>query len=387
MGRWLLVCVSLAGCGQPVDELADGSEAASDGGGAAEDLTPGPIDQGPGADLTPQVPPGTPMFFAIGKLGRITSSSDDGQSWSFNRSDDDTASCVGIDCDHHPGSSTGVAAGDGWLFASFGWGDHPSRIFRSRDGLGWQKVYDVKAFSFAGIAWAADRLIGGDATPRYSLDRGSTWQASPWPMYQVPMGAWPNARQVGWSPFGGGRIALVAGEGQGTWGDTVVSSNGGATYVHPATLPAACKGHSRPLVFGNGVWVQVWATSGVICRSGDGGDHWTSVVVLPTNAEVSQPVWSGAEFFVYSGSKGYRSTDGTTWISFNVTVPGGAQIGAVAHNPITGTFAAVRGGWDTAYDKQRFYRSSDGVTWAELPLASARRSHPITHLAFAYAGP
>jgi hypothetical protein len=386
MGRALVWCLLLTACsGEPQ------GPGEVDGGGSdpsvdlARQQTDGDMAGSPGADMTQVFPSGVPTFFAIGKFARITSSCDDAQTWSFNQSDNDGASCVGIDCDHHPGSATGVTVGDGYFFASFGWGDHPSRIFRSKDGRVWDKAYELKSFSFAGIAWASDRLIGGDATPRYSLDHGTTWKSSPWPAYQVPMGAWPNARQVGWSPFSGGRIALVAGEGSGAWGDTVVSSNSGAAYVHPTALPAECKGYSRPLAYGNGIWVQVWAGSGVICRSSDGGDHWTASAALPANAEVSHTVFTGSEFIVYAGNKGYRSSDGTTWTAFNITVPGGAQLGAVAHSPVTGTFAAVRGGWDVWYDKQRFYRSSDGVTWTELPLTAAKRSHPITHMSFGWA--
>src|SRR5690348_12150685 len=83
-------------------------------------------------------PEGVPMFVAIGKFGRVTMSCDDGQSWLVNESDDDGASCVGIDCDHHPGSSTGLTHGGGYFFASFGWGDNPSRIRRSADGVTWE---------------------------------------------------------------------------------------------------------------------------------------------------------------------------------------------------------------------------------------------------------
>src|SRR5690606_17175706 len=147
-------------------------------------------------------PEGVPMFVAIGKFGRITTSCDDGRSWTFNRSDNDSGSCVGIDCDHHAGSSTGLTFGGGHFFASYGWGDHPSRIMRSADGIEWETVYDERGFSFAGVAWAGDRLVGGDSTPRYSLDLGATWMRAEWPPYEIPEGAWPNARQIHVIPSG-----------------------------------------------------------------------------------------------------------------------------------------------------------------------------------------
>lgn len=384
---------AFAACDGAANGTTDSNDSMiTDGGGAAADLASGGGDLGGGGggggggDLATSFPSGVPTFFAIGKFGRITSSCDDGQSWGFNRSDDDNASCVGIDCDHHPGSSTGVTWGDGTFYASFGWGDNPSRLFRSSDGRVWDKVYDKKEFSFAGIAWAADRLVAGDATPRFSLDRGVTWSASAWPPYVTPNNAWPNARQVGWSPFGGGRIALVAGDGQGTWGDTVVSANGGLAYTHPAELPSDCRGYSRPPVVGNGVWLQLWAQTGRACRSTDGGDHWSSAQAVPAGRDdTSNPVFTGREFIVYQGAKGYRSTDGAAWTAFDITVPGGALLGAVGYSPVTGTFVAVRGGWDVWYDKQRFYRSTDGATWTELPSTAARRSHPLTHIAFGWA--
>jgi hypothetical protein len=370
---------------------------ATDGGGGIGDgsnpdltsVASGGDDGGgnPGSpDLATSFPAGVPTFFAIGKYARITTSCDDGRSWTFNRSDDDNASCVGIDCDHHPGSATGVTWGDGYFYGSFGWGDHPSRIFRSRDGQKWDPVYNKKEFSFAGVVWAGDRLVGGDPTPRYSMDRGVTWSSAAWPPYMTPNNAWPNARQVGYTPMLGGRIAVIVNDGQGTWGDIVVSSNGGTVYTHPTSLPSDCRGHSRPPATGNGVWLQVWGTTGRACRSTDGGVTWTSVQAVPAG-DVTNPVFTGREFIVYQGDKGYRSTDGAAWTSFDITVPGGAQLGPVAFSPVTNTFVSVRGGWDVWYEKQRFYRSTDGITWTELASTAARRSHPITHIGLGWAEP
>jgi hypothetical protein len=204
----------------------------------------------------------------------------------------------------------------------------------------------------------------------------------------IPQGAWPNARQIGYTPEWGGRIVMIAAEGQGTWADTVVSTNGGSVYTHPTTLPSDCKGFWRQPVSGNGVWLEIWAKTGRACRSTDGGTTWSSVQAVPAGDDnTTNPVFTGREFIVYQGAKGYRSTDGASWTSFDITVPGGAILGPVAYSPVTGTFVSVRGGLDVWYEKQRFYRSTDGVTWTELPSTAARRSHPITHIGFGWAEP
>jgi hypothetical protein len=329
-------------------------------------------------------PDGVPMFVAIGKIGRATMSCDDGQSWLVDTSDDDGASCVGIDCDHHAGSSTGLTWGGGFFFASYGWGDHPSRIRRSADGVLWETVYDQPGFSFAGVAWADGRLIGGDATPRYSTDLGVSFSEAAWPAYQVPEGAWPNARRVGFAPIDGGKIALLSGSGDGAWGDTTISSDGGVTYVHPTELPDVCRGYSQGMAYGNGVWLQAWDGTGAICRSTDGGQTWAAA--QPFGIEInglSNVVFTGTEFVAYVGTMGYRSADGATWTPFESD----QSVGRVGFSTATGTFVMIRGSWDGAPGTQRFYRSTDGVAWEELAASAFVSSHPITHVIFGYGAP
>lgn len=332
------------------------------------------------SDGPPPRPDGVPMFVAIGKIGRITTSCDGGKTWVANRSDDDTASCVGIDCDHHAGSSTGLTFGGGYIFASFGWGDHPARILRSTDGIAWTTVYDQRGFSFAGVVWAGDRLIGGDVTPRRSLDLGAMFTASAWPAYDNPSGIWPNARRVGYAPHGGGRIALFSSSGM--WSDTTVSSDGGATFQHPTVLPAECRDRSSVgSVYGNGVWLQAWAPTGALCRSVDGGDTWSLArPVQNPDYDMSNVVFDGNEFVVYQGTRGYRSADGATWTGFDSN----EAIGRIAVDPYTRTFVMVRGHWSGAPAEQQFFRSTDGVTWERLAPGDFVASHPITHIEFGF---
>jgi len=382
MKRLPLLLVLLIACDPTMEEDADGgrSDAGRRDGGAPIDGAL--IDDAAVAMPDAAIPDGVPMFVATGKFGRVTTSCDDGRTWSFNRSDDDGASCEGIDCDHHPGSATGITYGDGYFFASFGWGDNPSRIFRSANGTDWDTVYDERGFSLAGIAWAGDRLVAGDPTPRYSLDADAasiTFASAEWPDYDVPDGAWPNSRWIAYAPFESGRIALVAAAGDGSFSDTVISEDEGLTYQHPTSFPDTCTGHGPRMAYGNGVWVQTWSTTGAVCTSSDGGDTFTYVDLGEGGS--SGAVFTGTEFVVYIGSNGHRSVDGITWSSFPVSV----SVGAMAMNPATGTIIALDGnGWGRPYAMQRIYRSTDGETFELLGESAFSHSHPLTHLTFGY---
>jgi hypothetical protein len=378
--RASLALALLAACGGPADSDAGLDTPTADAPSLDAPTTPH-LDA-PGTDAPAPPAEGVPLFVAIGKFGRITSSCDDGRSWGFDRSDDDLASCLGIDCDHHPGSSTGLTFGGGFFFASFGWGDHPARVFRSANGQDWELAYDQRGFSLAGLAWAEDRLVAGDPTPRYSLDARSapalTFLEGAWPPYEIPEGAWPNTRTVAWAPHGGGRIAIVAAAGDMSFSDTVISSDGGLTFEHPADFPDACVGHGPRMAYGNGAWVQSWSTSGVVCTSLDGGNTFTATDL--GDGRASGPIFHDGRFLLYVGRRGFRSVDGLGWTSFDVDV----DVGAVAASPETGTIIALDGeSWGRPYAEQRLYRSTDGGETFELLGATAFvHGHPLTHVVF-----
>jgi hypothetical protein len=361
-----------------------GTDAARADGGRSDGGAPidGAIDDAPIAMPDAAIPDGVPMFVATGKFGRITTSCDDGRTWGFNRSDDESGSCVGIDCDHHAGSATGLTYGGGYFFASYGWGDHPARVLRSANGVDWDTVYDQRGFSLAGIAWAGDRLVGGDVTPRYAVNADAdpiTFAAAEWPDYDVPEGAWPNSRWIAYAPHDGGRIALIAAAGDGSFSDTVVSRDDGLTYQHPTSFPEECTGHNPRMAYGNGVWVQTWSTTGAVCTSSDGGDTFSYVDLGEGGS--SGAVFTGTEFLVYIGGMGHRSADGIEWSSFPVSV----GVGAIAMDPATGTFIALDGnGWGRPYDMQRLYRSTDGEAFELLGESAFTHSHPLTHITFGY---
>jgi len=311
-------------------------------------------------------------------------SCDDGQTWVFNRSDDDSGSCVGVDCDHHPGSSTGLTFGNGYFFASFGWGDNPTRLMRSNNGVAWETVYSQSGYSFAGVAWAGDRLVAGDVTPRYSLNLGASYSASAWPDYQVGEGVWPNARGIGYAPFGGGRILLLSGAGDGSWADTTVSRDSGLTYGHPTVWPSECRGYGRGVAFANNTWLQVWAGRNLVCRSTDGGDTWSTHQPFEAQGgELSNAAVVDGAFIVYQDTTGHRSTDGSSWTPFTTN----ERVEVVAASASTGTLVMTRNGWGSPYSEQRMFRSTDGATWQSIPLTAFVQSHPITHITFGYGQP
>jgi len=363
----LLACSLLAACD---DAPADGLDAATpaDAGARPTDARPGDTDAGP-------APAGHPTLVAIGKMGRITTSCDGGETWAHDASDDDGASCVGIDCDHHRGSSTGLTWGGGAFWASFGWGEPAMRIRRSADGVTWDTLYDSPALHFAGLAWAGDRLAGATTQPHTSTD-GVTWDGAEWPEWDVPEGEWPVGRQVGWAPVDGGRLIVVSGAGNLAWGAVIVSRDGGATFS-AAEVDEGCRGVSRPPVFGGGAWVIPWGVTGVVCASLDGGDRWTAQTIAD-GEELSNAVFTGTEHVVYAGARRFASADGTTWSES----ASDAAIGVVGFDPTREVYVAVeRGG---AYEAQRFLRSADGMTWDALPDGAFTPSHPITHLVFGW---
>ncbi|MCB9596012.1 MAG: exo-alpha-sialidase [Sandaracinaceae bacterium] len=355
----------------------DAGGASPDAGDSPRDAaTPPPRDGAVPLDDAGPPPEGVPTLVAIGKFGRITTSCDGGRTWPHDFSDDDSASCEGIDCDHHRGSATGLTWGGGYFWASFGWGEPAMRVMRSADGVTWETMYDSADQHFAGLAWAGDRLVGGTTQPQWSTDGGMSFTGAEWPTWDVPEGEWPVGRQIGFAPVGGGRIAVVAGAGDGSWGAIIVSRDGGLTYS-AATVDADCRGYSRPPRFGGSAWVLPWAETGVLCTSVDGGETWTAARVAD-GEHLTNSIYTGSEHVVYAPTRAFRSPDGLTWTES----ASDTDVGVVGYDPSSASYVAVLR--NRSYDAQRFLRSTDGGTWEELPAGAHVRGHPITHIAFGY---
>jgi hypothetical protein len=311
------------------------------------------------------------LFVAQGYLGRTVVSCDDGRTWVGNRSADDRAICFTptLDCDHNAGAGRGIAYGNGWFVATFGWGP-PGGIRRSRDGVAWDTV--TSNTTFAGVVFGNGQFLAG-GRPAWVADA----QGAGWRMAGNPSLATGNVRRSGFVPHGGGLFLLHANDG-GT-NDTMLSSDDGKTWWRPRALPAECGTDqwSGGFAYGNGIIVMMNG-QGVACRSGDGGMTFTAAR-LGGNVD-GRLLWTGSEFMTWGARGVYRSADGATWAS-QPTVPAILAIGPVARSD-GGTFVAIRGGWQTWYDKQQFYRSRDGVSWEVLPTGAFPASHPMTFIAW-----
>jgi hypothetical protein len=398
--------------GEPANTLAD---AALD---ASEPSSPAP-DAGstPQADAAPaQVPVGrVPMFVAQGHVGRTIVSCDDGQHWLGNRSletEGDAYACgstaavtcfqdglscrflrdgscqtsgASCDCDHHPGAGTGIAYGDGWFVASWGWGP-PGTVRRSHDGIDWEVV--LMDTSFGGVAYGQDRFVLGDRQPPLSSDHGASFQqggAADLRAIGVADETIYNVRALGFADVMGGRF-VIAGE-SGEKRDVLISSDAGASWWRPASLPGECAAGTRAIVGGGGV-IAIVHRNGDVCYSSDGGDTFS--LASTGGAVESGALWTGQRFMAWGRGQAYHSPDGARW-TVAATTPADFLPGPVAIDPGTRTIVAIRGGWQNWYARQQFYRSADGQQWTALDPSdvgsSAAQNHPMRHMTFGYATP
>ncbi|MDQ3035532.1 MAG: glycoside hydrolase [Myxococcota bacterium] len=352
----------------PVDARTARDDASAIDGGTlpGDDASVGDPDAGSGL---------VPIFVAQGYAGRTTISCDDGRSWLANQSDDDAIRCFsdGFDCDHHPGRAKGVVYSHGYFVATYGWGP-AGGVQRSRDGVDWTTT--LEGTTFGGIAVSDMQVMLGARSARVSEDDGATWSE---PISTMLEGY--NVRRAGYAAHDGGRMLLV-----GDGGDVTLSSDGGATWWRPTTLPSSCGAgiqNDGGIGYVAGAIVIVGG-DGSVCRSTDGGTTWTAHSI-GSDISSSEVVQTASELLVWGGGELHRSSDGATWTS-TALQPSGTSIGAVARSP-DGTFVAVNSGWNRWYEQQRFYRSSDGVTWEQLASDRYVGSHPIFQIRFGLAEP
>jgi hypothetical protein len=384
LGAQLIVASCLLGCGEGSGAGSGGGEggasstsaSTSGSGGAGETSSSASSGSSSGQGGADGAHAGlVPMFVAQGHVGRTTISCDGGKTWVANRSDDDAARCFenGFDCDHTPGAANGVTWGDGWFYATFGWGQ-PGSVRRSHDGVTWDKV--VNDTTFGGMAFGNGKVLAGSRKPRLSADAGATWTE----LAEVPLDIW-NVREVAFAPFDTGRFVLVGNDGETR--RIAISSDDGQSWKLP-TVPADCDVsfyRAGGIAYGNGVLLVT--DGGVhVCRSVDGGATWKTGDL--GGAIESQLLWTGKEFMGWGGGSVRRSADGVSWTSQPISP--NLNIGPTAVSD-DGAFVAVRGGWSTWYDAQKLYRSDDGVTWQELSAGSFVGSHPITAMTFGWALP
>lgn len=309
------------------------------------------------------------MFVAQGHAGRTIISCDDGRSWVADRSDESWNYCTTNECDHGPGAGHGITYGDGWFFATFGWGS-PGSLRRSRNGVDWEAV--VTGSSFGGVLFGNGRLVAVNRLGQYSDDLGESWSD----FGEVELDGWP-IRDSAFVPYGGGRF-IMSGDGE------LVVSSDAVTWVKPQSIPVGCSGgtYQGRIIYGNGTIVMTGA-SGLVCYSRNGGQDWSSKSIA--GSLMANGIWNGNEFMAWSYGTVYRSADGQSWTS-GETVPNDVEFGVTAISD-RGTIVAVTNGWQQHYDSQVFYRSEDGVNWEALSDDSYTGGHPIHVIAFGYGQP
>ncbi len=362
------VAVPLAACTDSTED-GDGSDGGAGGGPAAVSATSangGPQTSGATTSSGPSTTGsggGTNAFNAViaqGHVGRTMLSCDDGLSWVHDRSDDPSLRCEGgVDCDHHPGSGTGLVSSSGFAVMSSGWGT-PGRVRRSNDGASWEDVLDLD-FPFASLAEGQGTLLGATPRPMESSDGGATWTD----VNEIYLA--PPLRGSMHIPHGGGRFVLTSeGDGLRVW----LTDDLGASFHESAPLPEGCIAFS--LRFGNGVLVMP-AQNGGVCRSTDGGETWTQSTI-DAGVGMSTLAFIGGRFVAFGDGVLYESPDAASWSSTPADLPAQAWNTLFGPGSASGTFLAVSG----AYEDQRWFRSDDGSSWTEI--TSAPKGHPIRRL-------
>jgi len=364
-------------------------------------VDPSDGDTSGGVETTGGASDAVPVFFAAGDVGRTTFSCDGGASWTGNRSfdlegdadvcgevqpvtcydgasgcqflDGDTCQSQGsnCDCDHHPGAVQGIAYGDGWWVATWGWGP-PGSVRRSQDGLQWETVVD--GTTYGGLAYGNGVFLAGSRQPRVSADGGATWSDAAPAEFMSAGGAtiW-NLRQLGFARAQGGHFIAIAADGDNR--DILISSDEGGSWWRPAQRPEVCLDGNRGILSSDDTIVLLGG-GGDACTSVDGGQTWSTHAI----GGAGPGVWDGSVFRTWAGGTAYASEDGMTWTS--EPMRSALDLGTVAVDPTAGVFVAVRGGWQNWYDRQEFYRSEDGVSWQVLDGGAFEASHRIRHIAF-----
>jgi hypothetical protein len=357
-----------------------------------------------------------PMFVAQGSIGRSTISCDDGRTWVANRSFDregDPLVCgmVGpatcgegpcsylrqgecrvhetCDCSHHPGAAKGVAYGDGWFVATWGWG-HSGSVRRSRDGVHWEETLseeDGAWVAFGGVAFGNRRFVLSRRTPFFSPD-GAAWVEGAEADFRSPSGE--IVQSVRDFHYVGGTPGLFVASASPP--EAVLVSGDGGAWRPPASIAAGCL---QDVGAGGGIGTTDTRTTaavggdGRLCTSEDGGDTWTRHPhgIGADSVSSRAVIWDGSELRVWgTGADGnarlYRSADGVHWTDDPLDPPR-IRIGPVARSEETGTYVTTGHIWH-GYDQQRFYRSEDGVNWEPLADGAFEASHTIFELVFGY---
>ncbi len=309
------------------------------------------------------------VFVAQGHEGRTTRSCDDGRTFPYNQSQDDAFRCFSDaqhDCDHSEVAGRGLAFGADSFVATWGWGP-PGKLQRSTDGKSWSDVM-TKTPSFADVAYGNAVFVAGGNPTHVSSD-GQTWDLGGKLSFDF------NYRGIEFVPTAGGLFIVT---GESGMQRAISYSRDGRAWKSASQRPELC-GQELRGVAGSEAAMLVVSAQGHVCHSTD-GDVWSYAPVA--ERFTSPPIWTGTEFWIYSGAKLFKSPDGQAWTNQEIA-PGHIAIGALARSP-DGTLVAANDGWQVWYEKQQFFRSTDGVHWDVLPMTAFTGSHPINFISFGY---
>lgn len=307
------------------------------------------------------------VFVAQGYEGRITRSCDDGRTFPFNHSADDQFHCFADEqhnCDESEVAGRGLAFGAGSFVATWGY-NRPGKLQRSTDGKEWTDVMTGTP-PFEGVAYGNSVFVADGNPPSVSSD-GKTWSRGGKLSFDF------DYRGIEFVPTAGGTFVVT---GDSADQKAISLSRDGKVWKAASKLPAQCIQDVCTIAGSPSVMI-VSSEQGHICWSAD-GDAWTYVAVA--DRFTSRPIWTGTEFWIYSGAELFKSADAQSWSSVTIE-PANIEIGALARSP-GGTLVATNAGWDVWYGEQHFFRSTDGVHWDVLPKTAFTGSHPITFIGF-----
>ncbi len=295
------------------------------------------------------------IFIGSGHVGRTVMSCDDGLSWINDRSD------VGaITGDHSASASRGIDAGNGYIYANYGWGYNGS-VRRSQDGINWTVIHD--GTWGGGIAYGKDYLFHGAEGGKWytSNNNGTSWVQ----LISADIGNinnqfdYPSFTRLNDKIFASGRNQKLG-----------ISYDQGRTWK---LITAGLLGNTEKRTFaeGNGVIVSFSYDSiineGNVSRSTDNGQTWTGFML---GGSWTQIVFNGTQFVGWSRGQTWKSSDGLTWTSTPTKIDGinapSWWTATTQYNPKTGTYVSILNAWGNEYDKQKAYRSKDGISWTTL---------------------
>jgi hypothetical protein len=353
---------------------AGGSNVAGASGGAAGTMASGGAGSMGGAGGTGgMVPesPGVPIIVAFGDGGFTMASCDLGRTWKVNMQ------FSGERGDHTEWTTFGgMAFGNGMFVGATGWGA-PGHMIASANGVGFTEIPD-SAFTRNNQALGLNDSIGGiafDGTSFIAFSRyvltsidGKAWSARD--------NSWPRGvqqlRQLRGFPSKGLLVASVETQNGGdhplgNW--VVVSNNNGKTWTEGSGFRGSCANpiqHTGDIEL-IGDTLVVGAQD--VCRSTDLGKNW-EFVGAPSGGQTDDVFADQAAFYIVSGDRLMRSTDGKTWQAFGQKLPEVVHRGVFAN----GRYVVMNAG------ATKVFSSADGLAWQAASPAGVGGNQQIRDL-------